>query len=224
MNDLLQGLWNNGPEVVARDVGIRLAGSLVFGFVVALVYRATRREDGSSHLPATLVLLTILIAAVTQVIGDNAARAFSLVGVLSIVRFRTVVRDTRDTAFVIFAVVVGMAVGAGRMVVAAECLVAVTLAAWFLETGGAILGDARPEFDLILRAGVGQDVEALAGELFRSQITKRETIAVTTAKQGTALEYTYRVRLASGRKPEDLIRALNRLDGVDNVELRGVDL
>ena len=49
---------------------------------------------------------------VTQVIGDNVARAFSLVGALSIVRFRTVVRDTQDTAYVIFAVVVGMAVGA----------------------------------------------------------------------------------------------------------------
>jgi len=52
---------------------------------------------------------------VTQVIGDNVARAFSLVGALSIVRFRTVVRDTQDTAYVIFAVVVGMAVGANDL-------------------------------------------------------------------------------------------------------------
>ena len=51
------------------------------------------------------MLLSILIAMVTQVIGDNIARAFSLVGALSIVRFRTVVRDTQDTAYVIFAVV-----------------------------------------------------------------------------------------------------------------------
>ena len=58
------------------------------------------------------MLLAVLIAMVTQVIGDSVARAFSLVGALSIVRFRTVVRDTQDTAFVIFAVVVGMAVGA----------------------------------------------------------------------------------------------------------------
>ena len=60
------------------------------------------------------MLLSILIAMVTQVIGDNIARAFSLVGALSIVRFRTVVRDTQDTAFVIFAVAVGMAMGANN--------------------------------------------------------------------------------------------------------------
>ncbi len=223
MNDLLQSLWNSGPEVSAREVGIRLAGSLISGFVVAMVYRLTRRDEGSSHLPATLVLVSILIAAVTQVIGDNVARAFSLVGALSIVRFRTVVRDTRDTAFVIFAVVVGMAVGAGRMVVAVECLLAVTLAAWLLGKRGAMLGGSRPEFDLILRAGVGQDIETLAGDLFRTQMSSRETIAVSTARQGAALEYTYRVRLAVGRRPEELIRALNRIEGVDNVELRGVE-
>ena len=68
-------------------------------------------NDEAESFTVTLVLLTILIAMVTQVIGDNVARAFSLVGALSIVRFRTVVRDTQDTAYVIFAVAVGMAVG-----------------------------------------------------------------------------------------------------------------
>ena len=87
--------------------------------VVAWIYRRTRpASDTSSSLSVTLVLLSILIAMVTQVIGDNVARAFSLVGALSIVRFRTVVRDTADTAFVIFAVAVGMAAGAGHPSVA----------------------------------------------------------------------------------------------------------
>ena len=81
-------------------------------------------EEAESFV-VTLVLLTILIAMVTQVIGDNVARAFSLVGALSIVRFRTVVRDTQDTAYVIFAVAVGMAVGANHPLVALCGLVVV---------------------------------------------------------------------------------------------------
>ena len=64
------------------------------------------------------MLLSALIAMVAQVVGNNAALAFSLVGALSIVRFRTVVRDTEDTAFVIFAVVVGMSVGVHNLMVA----------------------------------------------------------------------------------------------------------
>ena len=95
------------------DVVIRLLIALVLGVVVSAIYRYTRKSAIlSPSFPSTLVLLSILIAMVTQVIGDNVARAFSLVGALSIVRFRTVVRDTQDTAYVIFAVVVGMAVGA----------------------------------------------------------------------------------------------------------------
>src|SRR5678816_381106 len=93
----------------------RLVLAFVLGLAIAWVYKRARRADGESDsFGVTLVLLTILIAMVTQVIGDHVARAFSLVGALSIVRFRTVVRDTQDTAYVIFAVAVGMAIGANN--------------------------------------------------------------------------------------------------------------
>ena len=73
----------------------RLVGAMLLGGVVGWIYQRTRpASETSSSLAMTLVLLSILIAMVTQVIGDNVARAFSLVGALSIVRFRTVVRDT----------------------------------------------------------------------------------------------------------------------------------
>src|SRR5688572_5472631 len=103
---------------------IRLVLAMVAGGLVTLIYRFTRAADETApSFTVTLVLLAILIAMVTQVIGDNVARAFSLVGALSIVRFRTVVRDTQDTAFVIFAVVIGMAAGAGTYVVVAIGLI-----------------------------------------------------------------------------------------------------
>src|SRR5688500_20023941 len=110
---------------------LRLLAALGLGAVVELVYRATRpASDVAPSFMMTLVLLSILIAMVTQVIGDNVARAFSLVGALSIVRFPTVVRDTQDTAYVIFAVAVGMAVGAGHPVLALSGIGVVTLAAF----------------------------------------------------------------------------------------------
>ena len=94
----------------------RLSVAFAYGWLAAGIHyiasgRPRRRTDRG--FLATLVLLSVLIALVTLVIGDNVARAFSLVGSLAIVRFRTVVEDTRDTAFVIFAVVMGMAAGTG---------------------------------------------------------------------------------------------------------------
>jgi hypothetical protein len=112
MPEFLLAQFEGGLSLSPLNVGIRLVAAMILGFVVVFVYRKTRsEEDVAKSFTTTLVLLAILIAMVTQVIGDNIARAFSLVGALSIVRFRTVVRDTQDTAYVIFAVVVGMAAG-----------------------------------------------------------------------------------------------------------------
>src|SRR6185437_11876796 len=98
------------------------------------IYLRSRRHDSDigASFPMTLVLLSVLIAMVTQVIGNNVARAFSLVGTLAIVRFRTVVRDTRDTAYVIFAVVIGMAIGAADLWIAIIGLIIIALAALLL--------------------------------------------------------------------------------------------
>jgi len=70
------------------------------GLVIGLVYRATHRGlTYSQNFVVTLVLMCITVSAVMMVIGSNLARAFALVGALTIVRFRTVIKDTRDTAY-----------------------------------------------------------------------------------------------------------------------------
>src|SRR5688572_24629095 len=118
MSEFLSDLVSGTPAGSPLEVMIRLAVSLLGGIIVSWIYRKTRPDFAiAPSFPGTLVLLAVLIAMVTQVIGDSVARAFSLVGALSIVRFRTVVRDTQDTAYVIFAVVVGMAVGTNNFVV-----------------------------------------------------------------------------------------------------------
>ncbi|RYG36020.1 DUF4956 domain-containing protein, partial [bacterium] len=111
-------------------ISLVLAG--VLGWLISEIHRRTSRGGALPSFGAALVLLTVLIAAVTQVIGDNVARAFSLVGALSIVRFRTAVQDTRDIAFVILAVTVGMALGSGDLWVAGLTLVVACIAAILL--------------------------------------------------------------------------------------------
>ena len=107
----------------------RIGVALALGVAVSGLYRWARRgELVQPTFATTLVLLAVAIAMATQVIGDNVARAFSLVGALSVVRFRTVVKDTQDTAFVILAVVMGMASGSSHLMVALVGLAIVALA------------------------------------------------------------------------------------------------
>lgn len=221
MSEFLKSALWSGPTVSPLEVLGRLVGAMVLGGAVAWVYRSTRRGAAiSASFPVTLVLLAILIAMVTQVIGDNVARAFSLVGALSIVRFRTVVRDTQDTAYVIFAVVVGMAVGASDLSVALLGIGVVGVAAYLMTVRAGAFSATQPAYLLTLRVGLGCDLDALVGEPLNRLVQEWELVAVSTARQGVALEATYEARLRPAGSPQELVSALNRIDGVQRVELR----
>ncbi len=220
MPEFLRGAFADAPPSQPLDIALRLATAVLLGGAVAVIYRFTRGTDEAAPtFPVTLVLLSALIAMVTQVIGDNIARAFSLVGALSIVRFRTVVRDTQDTAFVIFAVVVGMAVGGRDLVVAGVGLVVVGAAAFAMKPRVAKGGTAAALYRLTLRVGLAQDVEALAKPLLDDVMPRRHIVSMNTARQGLAIEISYQGALKSGASPEALVKSLNRLDGVQSVEL-----
>lgn len=199
-------------------VFLRILAAVLLGAAVAWIHRRTTGPNAA--MTATLVLLAGLIAMVTQVIGDNVARAFSLVGALSIVRFRTVVRDTRDTAFVIFSVAVGMAVGAqapwaalmGVLVVGGTALVLSRTS----SSASATNGDA---FLLALRAAPDWDPEASAAPLIDQYVSERKLHSVRSAKQGLSLDHCYVVSFKDGAKVQDLIKQLNRLEGVQELKL-----
>jgi len=163
----------------------RLVLAVVLGFLVSLVYRWARSEPASSFT-ATLVLLTPLIAMVTQVIGDNVARAFSLVGALSIVRFRTVVRDTQDTAYVIFAVAVGMAVGGSSIWIALSGIAVIGLAALAMKRQSA--PELSYPFSLQVRLGLGHDVttQATVATAAASLVTESGILASEAACERTS--------------------------------------
>jgi hypothetical protein len=202
------------------EVLVRLLMALALGTMVAWVYRHTRGgSDFSATFPGTLVLLAILIAMVTQVIGDSVARAFSLVGALSIVRFRTVVRDTQDTAFVIFAVVIGMAVGARDPWVALVGIGVVGLAAFLMRSASA----ANSPFLLCVRVAVGRDLQETIGTTLDAHLSDRRLLSVSTAKQGISIDALYTVRFRRDGAADNLVKALNRLEGVQNVELTARD-
>ncbi|WLD15296.1 DUF4956 domain-containing protein [Planctellipticum variicoloris] len=201
---------------------VRLMPAIAFGLIVAEIYRRTRGASRiAASFPGTLVLLCVLIAMVTQVIGDNVARAFSLVGALSIVRFRTVVQDTKDTAFVIFAVAVGMAIGAGQPAVALGGTVAVGFAAWLLrDLPRRNDGLATHPFELDIRLGWSPEVESLLKATLARHARHVEAIGAGTAKQGAALNLQYRLRIPHDASLSALIADLNAIAGVQAVELR----
>jgi uncharacterized membrane protein YhiD involved in acid resistance len=222
MPEFLHDSFQKDVDVSVSLLAVRLAVALALGCVVAGLYRLTNGKPGgqSAGLMATLVLLTVLICMVTLVIGNSVARAFSLVGALAIVRFRTVVEDTRDTAFVIFAVAVGMAVGAGFLTIPLVGIPFAAVAAFLFRPRP---GDSlhRPlDFTLTVRIGAGHPGEALLREAFGKHLERSRLTATVTARQGAAFDLTYGVRLRREDGALALVTELNGLEGVQGVELR----
>jgi hypothetical protein len=201
------------------EVFFRLLAGWLAGAAVAAVYRRTRdKERVTPSLPGTLVLLSVLIAMVTQVIGDNVARAFSLVGALAIVRFRTVVRDTQDTAFVIFAVAVGMAVGAGHALVGLAGLVVASAAAFAMRSRAPDQSESICVVEI--RTALGVLPAEVVEPLLKDHVRSFSLRGVGTSRQGLSLDLSYAVELNSAQDAEPLVRTLNRTEGVQDVRLR----
>lgn len=220
----LEQAIDTGDALPVPVLAARIALSFVLGCAVAAVYLAAQRKTRAETGPfvTTLVLLCILIAMVTMVIGNSVARAFSLVGALAIVRFRTVVEDTRDTAFVIFAVVVGMAVGAGDLVVALVGMPIVAVAAVAVSRWSRAELRSTRDWSLAVRLGLGRDPQLVLQPLFEQHFATARLLGTATARQGAALELSYRVRLRRDDDATAVVQQLNALEGVQAVELRQV--
>jgi hypothetical protein len=201
---------------------LRLGLGAAFGVAVGAAYFLTQRKKRTeaSSFVSTLVLLSILLSMVSMVIGSDIARAFSLVGALAIVRFRTVVEDTRDTAFVIFAVITGMAAGAGAYLVAAFGIPIVAAMAWLLRIwgGSCFEGDKTLPSRLVVRLGIGADPNGALAETLRKHLKELRLVSTATARQGAAIDITYTARFLEGATPLGLTADLNRVEGVQAVE------
>ncbi len=100
-------------------VFINLLLAMVLGIIIAKVYKRVHKGISySASYAYSIVVITMIVAFVMMVIGANIARAFTLLGAFTLIRFRTAVKDPKDTAFIFLALVVGLAVGASDYAIA----------------------------------------------------------------------------------------------------------
>lgn len=210
--EFLKSSVQNSHDLDWQSTAIRMSTAVVFGIIIALIHATFRRRDSQqpSGLGTTLILLTVLVSFVIYVIGDSPARAFGLVGALSIIRFRTSVTDTRDTAFVIFAVAIGMALGAGYFVASLVALPVVAIVCALVSFVSPVIG---PAGRVKLRAASAADAEAALKEC-SSMIRWRKMQTGTSGKKDGGMELTYRINLRPGSEPSVLLDKLRARPGI----------
>ncbi len=205
--------------VTAADVLTNLLSALVCGLVLSLIYRFTYRGPSYSvSFVNAIVLLTVIAALVIVVIGNNLARAFGLVGAMSIIRFRTAIRDTMDMVFIFLCLAIGMACGVGLNLVALLGVgVAGILIAGLTFTH---FGQPRRRFHILQIAYDGQHGgNTEFDKIFSKYCRAVKLVNVKNTGFGQDLEAMYHVQLKKNRESESLVKDLHGLESVQQVNV-----
>jgi len=115
------------------EILLNLMLAFILGMFVSFLYKVTHKGlSYSQSFMITNIFIAIIVCMVIMVIGNNLARAFALVGALSIIRFRTVVKDTKDTAYIFWSLAVGLASGTGSYFLAISGSFVISIVAYVL--------------------------------------------------------------------------------------------
>ena len=206
-------------EFSVLDVVIVMVLSFVLSAFIRWIYKQTHR--GTSYTQSfvfTLVINGMVVALVMMIVGSNIARAFSLIGALSIIRFRNAVKETRDVGFIFFSMAVGMAVGTKFYFLAVVAAVVISLMILLMTRFNWF---AREMASQILRVQVpnGVPFDKLFDTPFLKFTSSSELISVDSVHSGMLTELTYSIGMKKSSQIQEFLTEIRNLNGNNKVTL-----
>jgi uncharacterized membrane protein YhiD involved in acid resistance len=190
------------------DIVVALSLSFILSAIIGWVYRATHRNVSySQSYVQTLVILGMLISLIMLVVGSNIARAFALVGALSVVRFRNAIKETRDVGFIFLVMGVGMAAGTRFYLLAIAATAAICLVIFVMHRFGWFQLNVQRQVVKVQVPPDGNYTAVIQDVLIR-HTTEFELVSMESIRGGALTELMYTVRLKKGSEPGDLITGL----------------
>ena len=208
----LAAIWENQTISISSfpTVLVTLLIAFAVGVFIFWIYKMNfRGVMYSQNYALSLVLLCIITAPVVLCIRQSLALSLGMVGALSIVRFRTAVKDPLDTAYMFWSLAMGILIGAGQFFLAAVAVIGIALLITIISR---VASKPAETFLLVLRgeAGVEGDVTNLLRRLKHMRL-KSKTLS------GDGVEITYEIRLE--RQHDVLINKLLSIPGVQDATL-----
>ena len=206
-------------SVSFQDIVLNLLMALLAGVIISIFYRKSYSGPGyQASFVNSLILLVIITAIVIMVIGNNLARAFGLVGAMSIIRFRTAVKETQDIMYIFFSLAIGMAVGVGQYALALFGSVFIGTITLFLSRSKF---STPVKSDLLLQFTYnsnGQGVKEY-NALIDKYCKKSKLINAKAVGTEDMLELSYYVGFKNKQQTTTFVQELRKLDGITNVNL-----
>jgi uncharacterized membrane protein YhiD involved in acid resistance len=205
--------------VTPKEIIANLIVALLAGIIISIFYRKSYNGPGyQASYVNSLIMLVIITSIVIMVIGNNLARAFGLVGAMSIIRFRTAVKETQDIMFIFFSLAIGMAVGVGLHLLAILSTVFIGLIVLILSKSKfstPIKSDLLLQFTYESNDNEPNGYNSLIDEFCR----KSKLINAKAIGNGQMLELSYYVGFKNKEKTTEFVQKLRKVEGIANVNL-----
>ncbi|MFP4367870.1 MAG: DUF4956 domain-containing protein [Bacteroidales bacterium] len=207
--------------ITAKDVLANIIVAMICGFFIAFLYKYTYSGlNYSATFTVSLIMLTMITAIVIMVIGNNLARAFGMVGAMSIIRFRTAVKDASDIMFIFFALTIGLASGVKLYSIAVLGTLVVGLVYFIISKMNFALPQKR-EFLMQIVARENETADNPFAEVFNKYCSRYKLVNVKTLGESgqRLMEFSYYVNLKNESRGASLVMELNALQGVEQTNL-----
>lgn len=209
--EIFKYLIESNSSVSIYQVVLAMLMALVLGLFLYFMYRRTYSGVVySKSFNQTLVLLSVIVTMVMTIIGGNLALSLGMVGSLSIIRFRTAIKEPKDMAFLFWAIAIGLSCGAEMYVVAVVGSIVIAAVLLFFKKD-AYAGNT---YLVVVR---GRQLDSAAMEALISENTRKWKVRMQNAT-GEHEEITYEADLTKSNISE-LARALKAMEGTEAVNV-----
>lgn len=200
------------------EIIINLIISFVLGLIISFVYKKTHRGlSYSQSFVVTNIFIAVIVCMVIMIIGNNLARAFALVGALSIIRFRTVVKDTKDTAYIFWSLASGMAAGTGSYFLAITGNIILSIIAFILfkTNFGSIV---KSEFILQFRIKANdQEITSKYSSTISKFVKSSTLLNSESSADNNSIKVTLDIIMKDEMEQNNLISEISNVSGISEV-------
>lgn len=206
-------LVNVTDTLTFSSAAVTVLAALAFGAAIAFTYKKTQEERFYQRsLAITLLMLPIILSVIILFVGSNVARAFSLAGTLSIIRFRSAPGDAKDIGYIFFDIAAGLACGVGLFGYGAVFVAALCIVMFVVERKRLFAPKAAFK---TLRITVPEDLDFSGAfdDVLKKYTEKYTLTKVKTADLGSLFQLSYDIALSDGANEKELIDELRVRNG-----------
>ncbi|WP_297280812.1 DUF4956 domain-containing protein [uncultured Anaerococcus sp.] len=182
---------------------IILFGSIFIGTIISLVNSYTNKGRGDRELGIALILLPSIVSMIILLVGSNVARAFSLAGAFSLIRFRSSPGDIKDISMIFLTVAVGLACGMGFVVYALIFALIILLVLIVIEKSNLL--DKKNQ--LVLKINTPEDMnnENVFNKILENYCDSYELVGIRSKEFGSVFELNYSIILENENMKKNLL-------------------